>query len=386
MNSIEVSIKKICFISHNATRTGAPIVLYNLVKWIKENKQDEVEVWFLEAGEMLDDFKAICSCRVLQQKNTSRFTGLFKKISQKILGADFSLRRQLKGLYKFEVVCFNTIASLKAVPLLAKEKQTSWIAYLHEQPFSINKYYADYCTAEILNRIDQFIVVSGKTATFLTHDFFIAKEKIKLLPPFIDVGKLLAQVELHKEIKHKDEFVIGACGLQDWRKGPDLFLQLAFYFKKKYPKVNVNFRWVGAPSGMTKELKYELQQMDLQANVEFTGATSEVFKMFNNFDLFVLTSREDPFPLVVMEACALQKPVICFSGVGDITNLVGVIPKNVVPYTDVEVMAERILFYYENRTDILKDGQLLSGKIADFDISKAAPLVYNEFQDKSKAH
>ena len=35
------------------------------------------------------------------------------------------------------------------------------------------------------------------------------------------------------------------------------------------------------------------------------------------FDLFALTSREDPNPVAVLEAMALGRPVVCFTQTGD---------------------------------------------------------------------
>lgn len=376
-------MKKLLFVSHNATRTGAPIVLYTLIKWIKENKQDKVEVWFLEGGEMVEEFEKLCHCRILQKNQRNRLAVISKRIINGFFGQDTYLKKKLRGLEQFDTVVFNTVNSLKIIPHLQNRKKKLWISYLHEQPLSLNNYYDDYFTERTLKLLDHFVVVSSKAREYLQNDCQISIEKITLLPPFTDINKLLkAMGEIIKV--RKESFIVGACGLQYWQKGPDLFLQLASFIKKKYPHLPIKFIWVGDKSSMTKELEFELAQMKLQETVEFTGGTKQVIPIFKKFDLFVLTSRDESFSLVVLEACALQKPVICFSGVGDITNLVGAIPENVVPYADMEAMAARVLFYYENRKCILKDGELLAGKIPNYDVSIGAPLIYNEFTEKPK--
>lgn len=376
-------MNKFLFVSHNATRTGAPIVLYNLIKWIKENKQDKVEVWFLEGGEMVEEFERLCHCRILHKNQRNRLVTISKRVINRLSGQNIFLKKKLKRIEQFDTVIFNTINSLKIIPFIDDRKKKFWISYLHEQPLSLNNYFDDCLTERTLNLLDHFVVVSSKAKEYLQNDRQISIEKISLLPPFTDINKLLKS--LGENIKDpKEYFIVGACGLQYWQKGPDLFLQLAALIKKKHPHLPIKFIWVGDKSSMTNELEFELAQMKLYETVEFTGGTKQVVPIFKKFDLFVLTSRDESFSLVVLEACALKKPVICFSGVGDITTLVETIPENVVPYADIEAMAERVLFYYENRRYIIKDGELLSGKISKYDISVGAPLIYDEFKEKTK--
>ena len=50
-------MKKILFITHNASLTGAPYVLLLFLKWLKnEHKEIKVDIVFLEKGELYNDF------------------------------------------------------------------------------------------------------------------------------------------------------------------------------------------------------------------------------------------------------------------------------------------------------------------------------------------
>jgi glycosyltransferase involved in cell wall biosynthesis len=73
--------------------------------------------------------------------------------------------------------------------------------------------------------------------------------------------------------------------------------------------------------------------------VVFTGNVVSHLPYFAQFDAFLLTSREDPFPLVVLDAASLGKPVVCFAEAGGAPELVQEDAGLVVPYLDVEAMA-----------------------------------------------
>ena len=49
--------KRILFISHEATRTGAPFVLLYLMQWLKQNTNYEADVLLLKGGPLAADFK-----------------------------------------------------------------------------------------------------------------------------------------------------------------------------------------------------------------------------------------------------------------------------------------------------------------------------------------
>jgi len=68
------------------------------------------------------------------------------------------------------------------------------------------------------------------------------------------------------------------------------------------------------------------------------------------FDIFISVSREDPFPLVCMENAALAKPIICFEGSGGMPGFVQDDAGFVVPYLDVDTMADKIHELYQNKT------------------------------------
>ena len=61
------------------------------------------------------------------------------------------------------------------------------------------------------------------------------------------------------------------------------------------------------------------------------------------FDLLALTSREDPYPLVVIEAALIGIPAVCFNRSGGMVEFIGEDAGTVVPEGSVEQFAEAII-------------------------------------------
>jgi glycosyltransferase involved in cell wall biosynthesis len=78
------------------------------------------------------------------------------------------------------------------------------------------------------------------------------------------------------------------------------------------------------------------------SSVRFLGEREDSQQLFAAIDLFALTSREDPFPLVVLEAAMFAKPTVCFSNAGGIPEFVDHGCGLSVPYLDITRFATAI--------------------------------------------
>ena len=107
--------------------------------------------------------------------------------------------------------------------------------------------------------------------------------------------------------------VAAMCGLAQPRKGADIFFEAA----RRLP--GCDFLWIGpwAPpethdNGETLD-RFETLRLP---NFYVTGLVDNPYAYMRQMDAFVLTSREDPNPLVVAEALLLGKKVMAFSDTG----------------------------------------------------------------------
>ena len=186
-------------------------------------------------------------------------------------------------------------------------------------------------------------------------------ETIAMLPSVPDDRTSFAGPRSHRIVVIPDELVVGCCGTVEHRKGADLWVAIAREVRKAMPSQPVRFVWVG-------EIAQPVQQDDM-AGVEFVGPTANPYAHMRRFDVATLPSRDDPFPLVVLEAMLLGTPVVAFA-VGGVARQIGD-ASIVVPPGDVAAFARAVVNLL---TD--EDARRRLGALAQARVARTIPHVY----------
>ncbi|MDO5635877.1 MAG: glycosyltransferase [Myroides sp.] len=109
-----------------------------------------------------------------------------------------------------------------------------------------------------------------------------------------------------KHISNKNEILtFGIVGRITAQKNPKLFNEIAL----RYP--NFNFIWIG-----DGELRNEITAKNIQITGWFYN-TEDVYSWINKTDVFLQTSLWEGLPLAVLEAMALQKPIVAKNVIGN---------------------------------------------------------------------
>ena len=111
----------------------------------------------------------------------------------------------------------------------------------------------------------------------------------------------------------ENKIIIGVVGRFDEWKKFDLFVEAANILKRKYN--NLCFFIVGdAFDSEQVEIKNKIKKIinnyNLNDDIILTGYRKDVNAIMNDFDIFVLTSDNEPFGRVLIEALALNLPVV----------------------------------------------------------------------------
>lgn len=342
-------MKKILFISHDASRTGAPMVLLHLLRWLQEHQTEiQADLLVLKRGGLVAEFKkvthnyydyeALCQPQKLNIKQRILLKlGCFKRPNlQENLFLDLSKN-------SYDVIYANTIISVPYVcDLLAKMKNTKTIVHLHELNTIIKLLLPDF--DKYATVINQYITPAQMVKQNLITNWGVPEHKVEVIYECAQIQTLL-EINSNKS----KEFVIGASGTVNWRKGQDVFIQLARYLCKFHPEISFKFVWVGR---ISREEKYiieeDLEKLGLADTVSFIGEVENPAVHYSDFDVFVMTSREDPFPLVCIEVGMMGKPIVSFKkavGTNEVLEKAGGF---MVPYLDIEAMADKVIQYYKN--------------------------------------
>lgn len=362
------------FITHEANRTGAPIMLLELLKWITQKTSDiEVSVLALRDGNLRSDFEKNCTNYYsFEEEIKQERPSLFDRIALKLFGNRKSSNRKLflNSLQTegFTVVYANTVVSLSLACEIKEQSDIKIIGHIHELPTIIEFMVPRF--KKMIPEIDQFIAASNLVEANLIERYRIKKERITRIYE-------CSKVDGNKNSdKKRDKFLVGASGEAHWRKGSDVFIQVARYLKAHYPELEVEFQWVGKLSRVEKLIIDEdLKKLKLN-NVHFVGEITNPYDYYKNFDVFLMTSREDPFPLVCIEVGLLGKPIILFEGATGTQEIVEKGGGFIVPYLNVEAMAEKIVNYYQNPKLIQKHGAVNAVEFQNFSPDKICPQIF----------
>lgn len=391
-------MKKILFISHDASRTGAPLVLLHFMQWLqKEEKKIKVDLVLLKGDDLKEDFIKVSQnfYDLAKIKNDKSYINkIYSSVLKKLMVSSDSLSTNgsyinktyiyilkklndnsdslLKKIAKndYDIIYANTIVS---VALATKIKGFSknypkLIAHIHELNTTINGYLPNF--KEFIPHINQFISVSKLVQKNLNDNWGINPQINQLVYPFSDR-------KVQKGNNKNKYFEVGASGLVQGRKGDDLFIQVANYIKIRHPEVKIKFIWVGYLNNLQRSIiESDLEKANLKETVFFVGEQKEPENYFKNFDVFLMTSREEPLGLVCIEVGKAGIPIICFENATGTEEILKQGGGFIVPYIDTVAMAEKIILYYNDEVLRKRDGELNKVNFSIFTVENKGEELY----------
>jgi glycosyltransferase involved in cell wall biosynthesis len=378
--------KRVLFISHEATRTGAPILLLHLVKWLKANSDLSFDIMLRDGGVLELDFSAIApvtNFKAGRSAATNWLPGGSTRMGLRS-AAEKSFLRRLKGrlLRKdFGLAYANTVINADILEFFS-DLRCQILCHVHELECGNTERFE-----RVKEYTSHYIAVSEAVRQNLVANHNIPEDRIDTVYEFIPVA---ASRETDQEVARGEvlqrlnipanAMIVAASGTLEWRKGPDLFVQLARSIRERHPSKPIHFVWIGGESGRPSfgQLMHDVAHAGLEGYVHFVGSQSDPLTYFAACDVFAMVSREDPFPLVSLEAASLGKPIVCFDGSGGAKEFVEDDCGYVIPYLDVELMGVRVDELLASEEVRGRFGRRAAEKVLQrHDVTVAAPKILN---------
>jgi glycosyltransferase involved in cell wall biosynthesis len=326
--------KKVLFISHEASRTGAPILLLNLASALKESCDYEIDFLLVKDGELTEKFNKVGRTHSFwenenfDKNNYHTINPLFNK--ENVSGYDF--------------IIANTIISSYIIDIVRRVYKGTILTYIHELSVVNRTYSYEGMWDDLRRCTNVFIAPCEAVKNFLINECEVSKDRVQTLPSYVPSTEKKTENDLSLK---KDGFLVGCCGLPNILKGVDLFVRTAKLLFEKYPDADVKFVWKGGDERFSDVylLQKDVFELGLEGKVFFEKATSDLTQFYNTLDVFLLLSREDSYPLVVLEAGSFGIPTICFKNAGGASEFVadnGVVAE----YLDLDAVVDGIHEYY----------------------------------------
>lgn len=160
-----------------------------------------------------------------------------------------------------------------------------------------------------------------------------------------------------------DKFRVIFVGQLSLQKGVQYLIKA--WEKLNLPKDKTELLLVG---NRQKCFDKVLKTLNVLHNVCFCGAVSQIkLKTFyDNSSLFVLPSIQDGFGMVISEAMATGLPVICTTNTGGEELIKKDKEGFILPIRDVDALAEKIMWCYENQNECFEMGKRAQEKVKNF--------------------
>ena len=336
---------RLILVSHEASRTGAPLILLNIVRHLAQRHGFECFVLTMRSGPLLTEFHRFAHVADLElvSDKTAFVEGLLLHLEAN----------------PPQAAILNTAESIHlAGPF--QDRGTPILSLVHELATS-------YTPAHFKNifSLSQKVVFPSR---------FCRRSALKAADPPRDKAVVLSQGLLDDEFGSgdrpsarkevvlelglpEDAFMVLGCGTQDLRKGLDLFTQLALAsLRGPLGETRAHFVWLGGvrpnlfpPHSPARYCLRDIAAAGLEDRVHFIGSRDRVENYFLAADAFVMVSREDPFPCVVLEAMAAGLPVLAFEGAGGAPEALAEEAGMVLPYGDIGAMAGALRQLHQDR-------------------------------------
>jgi glycosyltransferase involved in cell wall biosynthesis len=339
---------RILFVSHAASRNGATILLLHLLRWLRANTNFEMEVLVNGTGELVEDFRAVVPT-VVWRNPAFVLDALPRKLKTawKPRLEARCLKWRMTGR-SYDLVYFNTSAVAWQVPVLAaRARSVLW--HIHELEYALRLTMGAEQIQSLFPLATRFVVVSESVRDTLARTFGVAADRMDLINGFVPIPQ--SSVEEGRSCRQRirrelgwpeDAFVVGGCGAMGWRKGTDVLLQIAEAMRQRGDTIT-KFLWVGGGNAdETLRFEHDLRSFGLAERCRWVPTTAAVQDYYHAMDVFALPSREDPFPLVMLEAGACGLPTVCFAGAGGGPEYVGDDAGLIAPYLDIAAFGKHL--------------------------------------------
>ncbi|MDP2432799.1 MAG: glycosyltransferase family 4 protein [Pseudomonadota bacterium] len=327
-------------VSHDAIFHGAQLLLLHINQVLKERFGFRVTTILLAGGPLREQFSS--AGKVVDFTNPPWHMPASSEVMR-------ARQLEIKRLYlegARYAICNTTVSG--SILHMFKNEGFQVISLIHELPNLIREFQLEPAVKEIgrwADRVvfpaefvrDRFLPISELNASRAV----IRPQGLYRSNPYRN-DKADARTNLIAALHiGSNARIVVAAGPCDRRKGVDIFCQVAELVVRSSPEVH--FVWIGEDgTDMGSSFKAWVESVGLNRNVHFTGVVKDpdlYLRYIAAADIYLITSREDPYPSVVLDAMDVGVPVVGFENAGGFAELLEEGAGILVPYEDRDAMA-----------------------------------------------
>lgn len=269
------------------------------------------------------------------------------------------------------------------IPLLAAKLQGIPIRIVHSHSINYNRNLKTRITKPFIKYLCTDYLACGKQAGEFLFGKRMFSKRGNYIKNSIDTERFKYNEVIRKRIRHDvfniqdNQLVIGCVARFSKEKDHKFLLNV---FNEVLKRRANSFLYLVGDGELKSATKNYAKSLGIESNVVFTGGVSNVNEYLQGFDIFILTSDYEGFPVTLIEAQA--SGLKCFASnqipkESSVTELISYISKN----ESFEYWAEMIIDSIPYERKDMSSAIVSSG----FDSKTTAKLIENFYISKTKA-
>ncbi len=343
MNS-QSSRVRVLFVTASTTGGGAERMLFNIIRSLDNNHEVRL---FITSEEQIPQ----------------QYNGAVRAVNANKKHAASAFARLIKEIRKFNPQhIFTTSSNIGYMLILAKKLLGANFKVYIRCAVTPSEIYQQDIKARLLNEVirlsynsaDLIIAQTKFMRDDLIKSYKIDPNKVRAIRNIIDYEFVMSSSGkfIPEELQPQNYNIVAAGALYSV-KGFDILIDAIAPMVKSNPRLMLYI--LGEEryeDGYKSYLSQKIKEYNIERNVHLLGYRSNPYPYFKTADLFVMSSRKEGFPNVVLEALALGTPVVAT----DCVDFDGVIENGVNGYV-----------VKKNDPDSLRQG-IVSAITSNFDL------------------
>ena len=302
---------KILFIVPSLNSGGAERVISLLCNNLNKNKFEIILGVLKKEGIFLEQISKDIKIVDLKEKHVrNSFFKIKKLIIQEKPDIVFSTLSHLNlfiSIFKF-LLPKNSIYIGRESSIISEDKKKKKFG-----KFILEKLYTIF-----YKKLDYIICQSSYMANDLIENYKVKKSKIKVIGNPVDIEKILFLSEEKTEvIVSKEKINLVTIGRLEPVKQHCYLIDMFSKLDKKLYHLYI----IGEGSEKIR-IEKKIKELGLEKNISLLGRKKNPFSIIKQCDIFILTSKYEGFPNVVLEALALNLPILSLKSPGGVLEII----------------------------------------------------------------
>ena len=348
-------MSRVVVVSHDAHPHGAQYLALHMARHLAAGFAAEVEIVLLGDGDLGAEFAAAAPLHSLAGCDP-------EGPEARALAADLAARG-------FDLAfCNTTVSGLFAATLSAAGVRV--VALVHELPGVIAQFKLERHARMLAQSAHAVVFPAAQVRDAFTASVPLQPERAHVRPQgaykrnrYAAIGVADARAELRARLGiDADARIVLGVGYADHRKGIDRFIDAGIRVLRADARAHCV--WVGHwDTAHEDPMRRAIAASGYQGRFHFPGRQADTDPYYAGADVYALTSREDPFPSVLLESLQAGVPVVAFAGSGGFAALLEGAGR-LVAQDDVGAFSDQILELLSDPQEAARLGAVGAARVA----------------------